>query len=414
MSRLNLKKTIRKAMNFWFGAGLKCSNWYYNKIGVPRTLGTAFILFDEYLTPDERKNAVCVMENSNFGMTGQNKVWLAGNVMMKAVLQNDFELVRQARDTIVSEIIKGGAEGIKNDWSFHQHGPQQQFGNYGLAYIYTMSLFSGIFSNKSRFVGGLSDGNNGISVLSLRKDGLSADKFWFFADSVVLCLGAGIESDSILDVATSVEQCWNKGKIRIFRGAERLDFDNNHQYETTDLRILHNGTGYLFMQGGGKCMVDVSNVNGSWYDIMQMYPDSDVYGDVFSVYINHGNCPSDASYSYMVIPETDEVSLKSFDISSYCILENNSNVQALLHDNICWAAVRRPSKLQLSESVGVDFRTAGLYRIRMEDGIVESVIYSDPTQQLDAMSLMINDNIISSSLPDGDMKGTGIELLFDK
>lgn len=271
-----------------------------------------------------------------------------------------------------------------------------------------------VFSNKSRFVGGLSDGNNGISVLSLRKDGLSADKFWFFADSVVLCLGAGIESDSILDVATSVEQCWNKGKIRIFRGAERLDFDNNHQYETTDLRILHNGTGYLFMQGGGKCMVDVSNVNGSWYDIMQMYPDSDVYGDVFSVYINHGNCPSDASYSYMVIPETDEVSLKSFDISSYCILENNSNVQALLHDNICWAAVRRPSKLQLSESVGVDFRTAGLYRIRMEDGIVESVIYSDPTQQLDAMSLMINDNIISSTLPDGEMKGTAIELLFDK
>lgn len=144
-----LEKNIRKAMNFWFGAGLKCSNWYYNKIGVPRTLGTAFILFDEYLTPDERKNAVCVMENSNFGMTGQNKVWLAGNVMMKAVLQNDFELVRQARDTIVSEIIKGGAEGIKNDWSFHQHGPQQQFGNYGLAYIYTMSLFSGIFSNTS-------------------------------------------------------------------------------------------------------------------------------------------------------------------------------------------------------------------------------------------------------------------------
>ena len=109
-----LEKTIHSAMDYWFKAGLKCSNWYYNEIGVPRTLGTAFILFDEYLTADERINAVRVMENSKFGMTGQNKVWLAGNVMMRAVLQNDFNLVKQARDIIVSEITKGGLEGIKD------------------------------------------------------------------------------------------------------------------------------------------------------------------------------------------------------------------------------------------------------------------------------------------------------------
>ena len=70
------------------------------------------------------------MENAKFGMTGQNKVWLAGNVMMRALLQNDAGLVKMARDTIVSEIVTGKVEGIKDDWSFHQHGAQQQFGNY--------------------------------------------------------------------------------------------------------------------------------------------------------------------------------------------------------------------------------------------------------------------------------------------
>ena len=49
----------------------------------------------------------------------------------------------------MSEIRTGGKEGIKDDWCFHQHGPQQQFGNYGLAFVTTMSLFSGLLSDTS-------------------------------------------------------------------------------------------------------------------------------------------------------------------------------------------------------------------------------------------------------------------------
>ena len=75
------------------------------------------------------------MKASEFGRTGQNKVWLAGNVMTRALLQNDRQLVKAARDTIASEIFVGREEGIKSDWSFHQHGPQQQFGNYGMSFL---------------------------------------------------------------------------------------------------------------------------------------------------------------------------------------------------------------------------------------------------------------------------------------
>lgn len=96
----------------------------------------------------EKQNAITVMENAKFGMTGQNKVWLAGNVMMRALLQNDYELVKMARDTIASEIVTGGAEGIKDDWCFHQHGAQQQFGNYGLSFVSGMSFFSGLFQGR--------------------------------------------------------------------------------------------------------------------------------------------------------------------------------------------------------------------------------------------------------------------------
>ncbi len=141
-----VETAIHRAIGYWFSAKLTCPNWWYNQIGVPKTLGSAFVLFEDRLTPDEKRQAIETMQASQFGMTGQNKVWLAGNVLMRALLQDDAALARQARDTIASEIVTGGKEGIKDDWSFHQHGAQQQFGNYGLSFVSSMSFYSQIFA----------------------------------------------------------------------------------------------------------------------------------------------------------------------------------------------------------------------------------------------------------------------------
>lgn len=580
-----LEKTIHSAMDYWFKAGLKCSNWYYNEIGVPRTLGTAFILFDEYLTADERVNAVRAMENSKFGMTGQNKVWLAGNVMMRAVLQNDFNLVKQARDIIVSEITKGGTEGIKDDWSFHQHGPQQQFGNYGLAYIYTMSLFSGIFadtslafdsrqleilsnfisdgyqwiiwngkmdisamgrqlfdsapvhkamssafaansiggesasqfmdncftpennftghkhfwqsdytitrrhdwmaslkmasqrvigvealngdnmrgyymadgamyiykdgteyldifplwdwrrlpgitaymddsplpmpckkdkySNRSNFVGGLSDGINGISAMQLRRDGLKADKFWLFADSAIVCLGAGITSDSTLQISTSVEQSWHKGKVLVFQGDKKFEFNDRTSVQSSNLRILHNGIAYIFPNDGAECTVEVARKSGNWHNIMQTYSDKKSSGSVFSIYMTHGTAPYNASYQYIIMPEATAATLKSFNPDSYKVIRNDKEVQAVMHNDVCWVSVKSPSELKVSSGADMNFLTPGLYRISLKDGGVTSVMYSDPTCQLDTVSFLINNEKKLSSLPQGIMKGTEVKLTIN-
>lgn len=141
-----IKDGIHKAMAFWFGRKPVCKNWWYNQIGIPRTLGPAFLLFEQEMSEKERQEAIKVMLNSKFGMTGQNKVWLAGNVLLRALLQNDWELTKEAQNAISSEIMLGQKEGIKEDWSFHQHGAQQQFGNYGLSFICNMSFYSEIFA----------------------------------------------------------------------------------------------------------------------------------------------------------------------------------------------------------------------------------------------------------------------------
>ena len=142
-----LRNQIHSALGFWFRERPKCLNWWQNEIGIPKTLGPVCILIEDELSQEEREGIIDVVSAARFKMTGQNKVWLAGNVLLRGLLQNDDEIVRMARDTIMSEICVGREEGIKPDWSFHQHGPQQQFGNYGLAYVSSMGFYYRLFAH---------------------------------------------------------------------------------------------------------------------------------------------------------------------------------------------------------------------------------------------------------------------------
>lgn len=162
-----VKACIHRALQYWFKAGLQCKNWWYNQIGVPKALGEAFILLEEQLSEEEKNEAIRAMQVARIGMTGQNKVWLAGNVLIRALLDKDEQLVKEARDAIVSEVVLGREEGIQPDWSFHQHGPQMQFGNYGLSFVTSMSFYYRLFRETDyRFSSSQAD-----ILFSLVKDG---------------------------------------------------------------------------------------------------------------------------------------------------------------------------------------------------------------------------------------------------
>jgi chondroitin AC lyase len=132
------------ALGYWIDHDFQCPNWWFNQIGVPKALGNIGLLMDSDLTPKERDYIVNVaMARSKVGtMTGQNRTWLAGNGVMRAALMNDDTLLGQAAGVIRDEIRFGDVEGLQPDWSFHQHGPQQQFGNYGLAYAVEMARWA--------------------------------------------------------------------------------------------------------------------------------------------------------------------------------------------------------------------------------------------------------------------------------
>ncbi len=141
----SLRKLLHDAMAWWYRNMPECPNWWHNEIGVPKKMAGVLLMMRDELSEEEIAGGLKVLERSQFGRTGQNKAWLAGNNLMKGLLVDDEALVRRACREIQETIyMADGEEGIQPDWSFHQHGPQIQFGNYGLAYAEGLSFWMSV------------------------------------------------------------------------------------------------------------------------------------------------------------------------------------------------------------------------------------------------------------------------------
>lgn len=143
----SVSKALHRALDFWFRTMPVCDNWWYNEIGGPKMLAPALLLLRDELSEQELAAADKYLSASKIAMTGQNRVWLSGNVLIRSLLKGDLNSVVQARDAIVSEIFLSTQEGLQPDYSFHQHGAQMQFGNYGLAYAGNISYWARVFSS---------------------------------------------------------------------------------------------------------------------------------------------------------------------------------------------------------------------------------------------------------------------------
>lgn len=161
-----LTEAVCRAVNYWSRNQFLSSNWWYNEINIPELMVDILILCPSAKTP----RALAVVEQAKFGRTGQNRVWLAGIRLQLGILLRDEQLIQTAIAEMIDELkISEGTEGIKVDGSFHQHGPQIQWGNYGLAYLANMVRWGNLLSG-TRFA----FPSEKIAILNwLVKDGFS-------------------------------------------------------------------------------------------------------------------------------------------------------------------------------------------------------------------------------------------------
>jgi chondroitin AC lyase len=141
-----LGTAIVRSLGHWTRNDYTNPNWWYNTIGVPQVAAPILILMGEAVPPELREQMIRqVLGRSKMGMTGENKVWLAGIAFMKGLLADDPNLMARAHDQIFGELRVTTQEGVQPDYSFHQHGPQQQWGNYGASFGADMIRWASLF-----------------------------------------------------------------------------------------------------------------------------------------------------------------------------------------------------------------------------------------------------------------------------
>lgn len=144
-----LHNIIHAALQWWVEEHPINPNWWHNNIGVPRKMAETMLILQRELSPKEIEGGLAVLDHAEFGMTGQNRVWLASINIMRGLFMEDENLVRKGIAEIDDEIKVTSEEGIQEDWSFHQHGPQIQLGNYGLAFADNVSFWIRVFKGTS-------------------------------------------------------------------------------------------------------------------------------------------------------------------------------------------------------------------------------------------------------------------------
>ena len=133
-----LSKKIHKSLDYWLDHDFLSANWHDQHIGVPKFLLPTLLLMESELTKTQLDKGIVLANRAKIKMSGQNKVWLATNVLLKSLLLRDAEGVAKASKAIQEELKVAKNVGIKSDWSYHEHGAQLQFGNYGLWYLENM------------------------------------------------------------------------------------------------------------------------------------------------------------------------------------------------------------------------------------------------------------------------------------
>jgi chondroitin AC lyase len=180
-------------------------------------------------------------------------------------------------------------------------------------------------SGTTKFVGGVSDGIYGVSCYDLDYDSVQAKKAWFFFDREVLCLGAGIKSNSNENITSTVNQAWMRGGVVSSNGVQK-----NGKGE---IWAVHDSIGYIFPQGGD---LEISHKaqSGSWYRINHFQSKTELQHQVFKIWLNHGQHPQNASYQYIVIPGVDAAGLKNYNRSTIQVLKNTAELQAVKHSGL--------------------------------------------------------------------------------
>ena len=252
-------------------------------------------------------------------------------------------------------------------------------------------------AGNTTFVGGVSDGRVGVSVMDYDKAGVRAKKAYFFNSNEFVCLGAGIASNQAEDVLTTLDQSRLKSEVTILRDGNPSPL-KGELLEGTDIRAIHHDKVAYIVMGDATVAVRAKQQTGSWQEVEDQASNESVPQDVFTCWIDHGPKPEDATYAYRIVPNTDHSDLSDIaDDNSVHVLANTPEIQAIhfADDDIIQAIFHNPGSLVLSNGKSLTTDSACVIILRpTPDNILLTV--ADPTQEQQQLTLTLDGHYVGT------------------
>lgn len=209
--------------------------------------------------------------------------------------------------------------------------------------------------NGSNWVGGTEvSGLYGVTGMQYIPPGaaMSAYKSWFMFDDEIVSLGAGIESTNSVN---SVETIVDNRKLNV-NGDNKLTVDGIVKSSDVGWTEAMTGINWTHLEGNvpgadmGYYFPQQADIQGlresrtaNWNSINDYYNDSATYPEYFvdytrnylNLWFDHGIAPSDASYSYVLLPNKTAAEVGGYAAApDITILENSREAQAVREDNL--------------------------------------------------------------------------------
>ena len=274
----------------------------------------------------------------------------------------------------------------------------------------------GDFCSKESWVGGTSIGNYGVSGMSFSGEtqGIAGDapvsyapdlkgkKSWFMFDDEMVCLGAGITNKNMeLPVETTIEnkKLRKDGSNQLLVNGEKTEIPvkeanvkelvertadvSGTSFEQVNWAHLEGnqsvGTGYYFPEENTEIQVRRGQTTGSWKDVGTFEGESTE--NYLEMWVDHGQNPENASYSYVLLPETSAEETENYaQAPKVTILENSSEVQAVRHETLKITGINFWQEQGGSVDGITSDKAASVMLQETEQGTVK-VSISDPTMK---------------------------------
>ncbi|NLI99592.1 MAG: chondroitin lyase [Bacteroidales bacterium] len=249
------------------------------------------------------------------------------------------------------------------------------------------------------FVGAVTDGIYGAAAFDFKSphDPLIARKSWFFFDNEYVCLGTGISSRQPLPVATTLNQTLLRGDVVVSAREHRSVIPKGEkQLEKVDW-VFHDSVGYVFTTPSTINLMN-DEATGSWWDISKQSstPRGSVTKEVFKLWIDHGNRPSDAAYEYIVVPATSLDKLQqNISRNSIDVISNTPAIQAVINKSlgICQAVFYKGGALAVTENITLACDHPGIVMLHMDEGEIKRISVSDPNRELTRFHLSLSSRV---------------------